>query len=225
VNSDLSSKRLGYFDYYTRFWIWDEDFDPDKHPHLTKDQAIQLDLAMDEYNEIIKKLASEYGWTVVPMAKNVAGLARRRLGGELVRDLPKGLADALRKQESTAHLVDDNNEINLTTDFLRLDDNGKLYKGGIFSLDGLHPTTIGYGLMANVYLKTMAKAGVKFQRSIDWDEVVREDTLISNPPKLLGELRYVLRLLAMGNQERFYNFGKNILGQAMDLVSPRKSDN
>jgi hypothetical protein len=225
VNSDLSSKRLGYFDYYSRFWIWDEDFDPDKHPHLTKDQAIQLDLAMDEYNEIIKKVASEYGWTVVPMAKNVAGLAGGRLGGELVRDLPKGFADAVRKQESTAHLVGDDNEVNLSTDFLRLDDNGKLYKGGIFSLDGLHPTTIGYGLMANVYMKTMARAGVKFQRSIDWEEIVREDTLISNPPKLLGELRYVLRLLAMGNQERFYNFGKNILGQAMDLVSPRKPDN
>ncbi|MEQ8524893.1 hypothetical protein [Gracilimonas sp.] len=224
VNSDLSSKRLGYFDYYTRFWIWDEDFDPEKHPHLTKDQAIQLDLTMDEYNNIIRKVAGEYGWSVVPMAKNVAGLARRRLGGELVRDLPKGLADALLKQESTAHLVDEDGDIKLSTDFIRLDKNGQLYKGGIFSLDGLHPTTIGYGLMANVYLKTMAKAGVKFQHSINWDEVVREDTLISNPPKLLGELRYVLRFLAMGNQERFLNFSKNILGQAMDLVSPRQNE-
>lgn len=222
VNSDLSSKRLGYFDYYTRFWIWDEDFDPDKHPYITKDEAIQLDLTMDEYNDIIKKVANEYGWHVVPMAKNVAGMARRRLGGELVRDFPKGLADALRDQESTAHLVDENGDVRLSTDYIRLDKNKKLYKGGIFSLDGLHPTTIGYGLMANVYLKTMAKAGVKFQSSIDWKEVVAEDSLVSDPPKLLAELRYVLRFLAMGNQERFLNFSKNILGQAMELVSPRQ---
>lgn len=224
VNSDLSSKRLGYFDYYTRFWIWDEDFDPEKHPHITKDEAIQLDLTMDEYNAIIKKVADEYGFNVVPMAKNVAGMARRRLGGELVRDYPKGLADALRKHDTTAHLVDEHDDIKLSTDFIRLDDSGKLYKGGIFSLDGLHPTTIGYGLMANVYLKTMAKAGVNFDRPINWDRVVAEDTLITDPPKLLVELRLVLRFLAMGNQERFFNFSKNILGQAMALVSPRHPD-
>ncbi|MDR9415135.1 MAG: hypothetical protein RI564_02540 [Gracilimonas sp.] len=221
VNSDLSSKRLGYFDYYTRFWIWDEDFHPDKHPHLTKDEAIQLDLTMDEYNSIIKEVAKENGWHVVPMAKNVAGMARRRLGGELVRDFPKGLADALRNQESTSHLVSEEGEVQLTTDFIRLNDEKKLYKGGIFSLDGLHPTTIGYGLMANVYLKSMARAGVKFQHSINWDEVVREDTLISNPPKLLAELRLVLRFLAMNHQEKVFNISKNVLGQVMALVSPR----
>lgn len=222
VNSDLSSKRLGYFDFYTRFWIWDEDFHPDKHPHLTKDEAIQLDLTMDEYNEIIKKVADEYGWNVVPIARNVAGLARRRLGGEMVRDLPKKLGDALKKNTSTSHLVDEEGDIKLSTDFIRLNEDGKLYKGGIFSLDGLHPTTIGYGLMANVYMRSMARAGVKFQHSIDWDKVVAEDTLVSDPPKLLSELRLVLRFLAMNHQERFFNIGKNVLGQVMDVVSPRE---
>ncbi|MDR9419569.1 hypothetical protein [Gracilimonas sp.] len=222
VNSDLSSKRLGYFDYYTRFWIWDEDFHPDKHPHLTKDEAIQLDLTMDEYNAIIKKVADEYGWHVVPVAKNVAGMARRRLGGELIRDFPAGLAEALKNQDSTSHLVDEDGDVKLSTDFLRLNDNGKLYKGGIFSLDGLHPTTIGYGLMANVYMKTMARAGVKFQNSIDWEEVVKEDTLVSDPPKLLAELRLVLRFLAMNQQERVFSISKNILSQVMELVSPRR---
>src|SRR5690606_12547059 len=77
VNSNLSSQRLGYFDYYTRFWIWDEEFDPAKHPHLTKDEAIHLDLTVDEYNSIIRKIAREFDWHVVPMAKNVAAMARR----------------------------------------------------------------------------------------------------------------------------------------------------
>lgn len=224
VNSDLSSKRLGYFDYYTRFWIWDEDFHPDKHPHITKDQAIQLDFTIDAYNDIIRKVAKEHGWNVVPIAKNVAGLARRRLGGELVRDLPKGLGDALQKRESTKHLVDEEGEIHLTTDFIRLNKEGKIYKGGIFSLDGLHPTTIGYGLMANVYLKTMAGAGVKFERGINWDEVVAEDTLVNDPPILLAELRMVLRMLAMNHQERIFSVSKNILSQVMEIVSPRQHD-
>lgn len=224
VNSDLSSKRLGYFDYYTRFWIWDEDFHPDKHPHLTKDQAIQLDFTIDAYNEIIRNVADEHGWNVVPIAKNVAGLARRRLGGELVRDLPDGLGKALLNRDSTKHLVDETGDINLTTEFIRLNDKGNIYKGGIFSLDGLHPTTIGYGLMANVYLKTMARAGVKFERGIDWDEVVAEDTLVNNPPALLAELRMVLRMLAMNHQERIFSVSKNILSQVMEIVSPRHHD-
>lgn len=220
VNSDLSSERLGYFDYYTRFWIWDEDFDPDRHPHLTKDQAIHLDLTVDEFNSIIRKIAKEYGWTVVPMAKNVSAMARRRLGGDVIRHYPSGLADALKKNPGTSHLVTADGQVRLSTDYIRLNDAGKLYKGGIFSLDGLHPTTTAYGLMANIYFQSMRKAGVKFEKSIDWDLIVAEDSLVSNPPILLGELRFVLRYLAMGNQERFFSFGKNILAQVMGLLSP-----
>lgn len=223
VNSDLSSKRLGYFDYYTRFWIWDEDFSPDKHPHLTKEDAIELDLTVDEYNDIIRTVAKEHGWHVVPMAKHVAGMARRRHGGEILRDFPLGLKKALRNHPGTSHLVDENDEILLTTDFLRLNDEGKIYKGGIFSLDGLHPTTIAYGLMANVYFEVMRHAGVRFSRTINWDHIVAEDTLINNPPALLAELRLVLRYLAMGHQERFLKFGANTLAQLMDIFTARSA--
>lgn len=220
VNSQFSSNHLGYFDYYTRFWIWDEDFDPGKHPHLTKDQAIQIDFAVDEFNSIIRKVAREYGWHVVPMAKNVASMARRRLGGELLRSYPDDFVAALKRNPKTLHLVDEHNEALLSTDFVRVNkETGKLYKGGIFSLDGLHPTTIGYGLMANVYREVMRKAGVKFQKPMDWDYIIQEDTLVTNPPALLAELRLVLRYLAMGNQERFLKVGKGMFTQLMELVS------
>ncbi len=224
VNSEFSSNHLGYFDYYTRFWIWDEDFDPEKHPHLTKDEAIQIDFAVDEFNSIIRKVAREYGWFVVPMAKNVASMARRRLGGELLRSYPDDFVAALNRNPKTEHLVDENNEALLTTDFVRVNkETGKLYKGGIFSLDGLHPTTIGYGLMANVYREVMRKAGVKFQKPMDWDYIIQEDSLITNPPALLSELRLVLRYLAMGSQERFLKVGKGIFTQMMELVSTGKN--
>ena len=221
VNSDLSSQRLGYFDYYTRFWIWDEEFDPEKHPHLTKDEAIEMDLTIDEYNSIIRKVAKDFGWHVVPMAKNVAAMARRRLGGEYIRNYPTEFAAALKRNPATSYLVDENNEVKLTTDYLRLNESGKIYKGGIFSLDGLHPTTVGYGLMAHIYIQSMKQAGVKFSKPLDWDTIITEDSLISNPPLLLRELRLVLRYLAMGNQERVLSFGKNILAQVMSLLSTR----
>lgn len=108
VNSEYSSNHLGYFDYYTRLWIWDEDFDPGKHPHLTKDQAIQLDFTVDAYNSIIRKVAREFGFHVVPMAKNVAGMAFRRLGGELVRNYPADFIAALKRNPNTRYLVDEN---------------------------------------------------------------------------------------------------------------------
>lgn len=220
VNSGFSNNHLGYFDYYTRFWIWDTDFDPAKHPHLTKDEAIQIDFAVDEFNSIIRKIAREYGWYVVPMAKNVASMARRRLGGEIIRGYPNDFVAALKRNPDTIHLVNEKGEATLTTDFIRVDKKtGKLIKGGIFSLDGLHPTTIGYGLMANAYREVMRQAGVKFQKPIDWDLIISEDSLVTNPPALLSELRMVLRYLAMGGQERFLKLGKGLLTQLMEMVS------
>lgn len=225
VNSEFSSNHLGYFDYYTRFWIWDEDFDPAKHPFLTKDEAIQIDFAVDEFNSIIRKIAREYGWHVVPMAKNVASMARRRLGGELLRSYPDDFVAALKRNPNTIHLVDSDGEANLTTDFIRVDkETGKLIKGGIFSLDGLHPTTIGYGLMANTYREVMRLAGVKFQKPMDWDFIIAEDSLVTNPPALLSELRLVLRYLAMGGQERFLKLGKGLFTQLMEVVSTGKNN-
>ncbi|RNC84507.1 MAG: hypothetical protein ED557_05875 [Balneola sp.] len=224
VNSEFSSNHLGYFDYYTRFWIWDEDFDPEKHPHLTKDEAIQIDFTVDEFNSIIRKVAREYGWHVVPMAKNVASMARRRLGGELLRSYPDDFIAALKRNPNTEHLVDEHNEALISTDFIRVKkETGKIHKGGVFSLDGLHPTTIGYGLMANVYREVMRKAGVKFQKPIDWDLIIREDSLVTDPPILLAELKLVLRYLAMGSQERIVKMGKGLISQVIELFGPNNN--
>src|SRR5690625_7197972 len=78
-----------YFDYYTRFWVWDEDFDPDFHPYLTKAEAIDLDQTVDEYNEIIREKAMEYDFHVVPVNRHVSAAARRRVGKFSVRPFPK----------------------------------------------------------------------------------------------------------------------------------------
>lgn len=224
VNSHFSANHLGYFDYYTRFWIWDEDFDPAKHPHLTKDEAIQIDFTIDEYNHIIRKIAREYGWHVVPIAKNVASMAKRRLGGELLRGYPEDFKAALKKNELTQHFINEQGEATLTTDFIRADkETGKVYKGGIFSLDGLHPTTIGYALMANNYRTVMQRAGVGFQKPLDWDTAIREDTLVTYPPALLAELKMALRFLSLGGNDAFLLAGRSIFGQLMNLFSEKRS--
>jgi hypothetical protein len=79
--------------------------------------------------------------------------------------------------------------------FYRAGPNGRT-DGGLFSLDGIHPTTIGYGIMAQELIKIMQLAGVKFYQSdgterigevkVDFDRLIAEDTLISNPPRSLS---------------------------------------
>ena len=36
------------------------------------------------------------------------------------------------------------------------------FLGGLFSLDGVHPTTVGYGLIAQEMIDIMVRAGVTF---------------------------------------------------------------
>lgn len=69
--------------------------------------------------------------------------------------------------------------------------------GGILSLDGVHPTTVGYGIVAQEMINIMQLAGVKFffgddqlaertgRVNVDFRRLLRLDTLMSNPPKSL----------------------------------------
>ncbi|WP_245212705.1 hypothetical protein [Rhodohalobacter sp. SW132] len=222
VNSDKTKPRTGYFDYYSRFWIWDEDFDPDKHPHLTKEQAITLDQHIDQYNAIILELADEFGFHVVPVGRYVQAAARRRMGAENVRPFPEPFIEALKKNRSTSYLVDEDGQPRISTDYLRLaDSSGKIDRGGIFSLDGLHPSTIGYGLIANIYKQFMEKEGVQFDGKIDWDFIIENETLVTNPPLLMNNLRLMLRFLALSRGERFTKIGQNVLQEVLEMFSSR----
>ncbi len=225
INSDLSTNQTGYFDYYTRFWIWDDTFDPEIHPYLTKEQAIELDQLVDSYNEIIRKVAAEYGWIVVPLCDYIDTMANRRLPANIRYHCSKNFIGALKRNPQTQYLVKDNKYCTLTAEYLRLnDENGQIYKGGIFSLDGLHPTTIGYGFIAEQFYETMKNAGVHFERPLDWDFIIANDSLVTNPPYLLIELRRLLRFLALGPREQWAKLSSNLFAQVMSLFNPASSE-
>lgn len=222
VNEDKEKPRTGYFDYYSRFWIWDEDFDPEKHPHLTRDDAIELDIVVDQYNSIIHKLAEEFDFCVVPVHKYVRAAARRRLGKDNVRPFPPNFVKALQKNEKTSYLVEDLENIRISTDYLRLDEETeRVDRGGIFSLDGLHPSTIGYGLIANIYKMSMEKRDVEFENPIDWDFVIENETLVTDPPPLIKDLRLLLKFLSLSSQERLTFLGKNMLQLILEAFSSK----
>lgn len=187
-----------YFPYYTFPWFDNKSFDPKKHPYITEQQARAIDSAIDQYNDCMAasvRQARQEGrdWYLFELVGLLDRVAYRRyledplarpswwdeVGGEY--PLPAALQALSPVPDSR---------------FFESDKTGRR-QGGIFSLDGIHPTTIAYGIMAQELIKIMQQAGVKFYQpdgttertgnvEIDFQKLIQLDTLISNPPRTLS---------------------------------------
>ena len=145
VNPDAPGRKWRdgsrYFPYYTDPWIAEADFRPAKHRHLTHQQARAIDSAIDQYNatiaDAVRQARSEgRHWYLLDLCGVLDGLAQRRYidddeaarrNGWTPYELPQALAD-------------------LDTRFFRSDRSGRL-QGGLFGLDGVHPTVSGYAVL------------------------------------------------------------------------------
>jgi hypothetical protein len=185
-----------YFPYYTRPWIDEQHFDPARDKHLTDRDARAVDTAIDLYNDAIQGVVHDArtgadgtvrDWYLL----DVAGLLDRLASRRYIEDpaarpswwTPYPLPDALRALTPPPD-----------SHFLTSGPGGGRATGGLFSLDGVHPTTVGYGLLAQEMINIMAAAGVAFQRPdgsqrpdaaapvVDFDRLIRRDSLISAPP-------------------------------------------
>ncbi len=201
VNKDRNGNKAEpgsrYFPFYTLPWISDEEFDPDKHPKITGPEARAIDSAIDQYNEAITETVRRgrsegRDWYVFEAAGLLDRLASRRY----LED-PQARPGWWDKVGGSYKLPPALQKLSPVPDsrFYRAGPNGRT-DGGLFSLDGIHPTTIGYGIMAQELIKIMQLAGVKFYQSdgterigevkVDFDRLIAEDTLISNPPRSLS---------------------------------------
>ncbi|MBD1940736.1 hypothetical protein [Microcoleus sp. FACHB-68] len=187
-----------YFPHYTRPWISDRDFNPKDHPCITELEARAVDSAIDQYNEAITEAvrgARKDGldWYLFDVAGIMDRLAYRRyIDDPLARpewwtpyELPaelQALSPVPNSRFFTSEMV--------AGEAVRTN-------GGLFSLDGIHPTTIGYGILAQEFINIMQQAGVKFylgdgrtQRNgpvrVDFNRLIALDTLISDPPRSLS---------------------------------------
>jgi hypothetical protein len=186
-----------YFPYYTFPWFDSRSFDPRKDPHITAAEARAIDSAIDQYNDgIVESVrqARQAGrdWYLFDLAGLLDRVASRRyLEDPAAR--PSWWNDVGGAYEMPAALQ----QLSPLPDsrFFQSDKTGRL-QGGIFALDGLHPTTIGYGVMAQELINVMQLAGVRFyhedgsERSgsieIDFQQLIQQDSLISNPPHALA---------------------------------------
>ncbi len=182
-----------YFPYYTRPWIDSRSFSPSQDPCISGDQARAVDTAIDMYNDGIEghvRQGREEGrdWYLL----DVAGLLDRLASRRYIEDinarpswwspypLPPQLAALTPVPDST---------------FLTADGTGGRATGGLFSLDGVHPTTVGYGLIAQEMINVMRLAGVEFFQgqgalrtdpvTVDFGRLLIRDSLVLRPPQLL----------------------------------------
>ena len=178
-----------YFPYYTRPWIGDQDFDPGRDLALTESEARAVDSAIDAYNAtIIDSVAAARAdgldWLLFDLGGLLDRLATRRyINSPWARPAwwtPYELPPQLQALDPVPN-----------TRFFRSGPQGRV-DGGLFSLDGVHPTTIGYGLVAQEVIRVMESAGVPFRHrdgsarsgpiTVGWDRILASDTLIGAPP-------------------------------------------
>lgn len=179
-----------YFRHYARPWATEAGFDPARDRHLTGFEAWAVDLAVDGYNRALIELVETErrrgrDWQLVDCAALLDRLAVRRndeLGARPPEFPPLPLPPALA---------------GLDTRFPVTDEGGRLLSGGIIGLDGLHPTTCGYGLVAQEFATVLARAGVRFAHgaTVDFAALRRRDTFVSAPPPGIARaLRYADRV-------------------------------
>lgn len=190
-----------YFSRYTRPWINDREFDPSVHPCLTGDEARAVDAAIDQYNYCIKRFVREArqgregaddarDWYLLDLCGVLDRLAYRRYlqspdsqpGWFKPYDLPPAMR-ALSPRPDTR--------------FFQSDIKGRT-QGGLIALDGVHPTTTGYTIIAQEVIDVMSLARVAFRDSdgnqrkdniaLDLDRWLQQDSLIQDPPGLLNEV-------------------------------------
>ncbi|MGQ4647104.1 hypothetical protein [Lyngbya aestuarii] len=189
----------GYYEYYTQFWVWDDEFSksPNQYSYLTREDARIIDATINAYNSQIKAEASKRGWHVVDMCQVLDKLAFRRQEGQVKYQFPPELVKAIQDNPKTKDRFTPQGELLLDTRFLSLSpdapDPSQRYQGGIFGLDGFHPTFIGYGIIAYEFLQVMGQQVTA--QSIDWKAIVAADTLLTNPPLNLANLQSTLGFL------------------------------
>ncbi len=179
-----------YFPYYTRPWISDREFNPRKDPYITEQQARAIDSAIDQYNQAIvnqvrRARQRRLDWYVFETAALLDRLASRRYIDDPVAR-PSWWAPYPLPSELAA--------LNPVPDSKFLTSEGqKRASGGLISLDGVHPTTIGYGILAQELVNLMRnQAGVVFRYpdgqprpdpiTVDFTRLIQRDTLINQPP-------------------------------------------
>jgi len=177
-----------YYKRYTYF-PFEEDFAIATGRHLTMQDALHIDTCIREYNRVIvrevERLNAAHGterYFIVDICRTLEDLAYKRNNGNPPYKMPEELQFYYPP---------------VNTKYYHADAEGRLKQGGLVSLDGVHPTPIGHGIIAYEFLKIMERAGVRdaagnaVDPHLDWlgaQGIVQSDLLYSQPIKIMQEI-------------------------------------
>jgi len=170
-----------YYKYYTYF-PFEEDFAVKTGYHLAMQDAIHIDTCIKEYNKIINDLVTGLNsshkttrYFIVDTCKTLSEMAYKRNDCNPTYKYPPFFDFIYPK---------------VNTKYYHADQNGRLKQGGIFSLDGVHPSAIGQGIIAHEFLSVMQNEGISLldNKGINWCEVFESDTLYNNPITNMQEI-------------------------------------
>lgn len=196
--------RSRYFPYYTRPWIDDESFDPAHDPWLDEAEARGIDSAIDAFNETIiesvRAARTDHthprDWYVFDLGGVLDSMAAKRYVEDPSAQPPWWVPYDLPPELATF-------DPPLDTRFFESGTAGRT-QGGIFSLDGVHPTTIASGLIAREVIRIMdVHAGVTFRHpdgsvrpaggvDVDMERVIMLDSLNTQPPTAIDSVMALL---------------------------------
>jgi hypothetical protein len=169
-----------YYKNYTYF-PFEEQFAFDTGRRLTMEDAIHIDDTIRAYNTIFEIEAqtrnSQHGaerYLVVDMETALNDLAYKRNGGDPPYDFPEYFDFVYPR---------------VNTKYYHADEQGRLIQGGLFTLDGVHPSAIAHGLLAYECLKVMQRAGIVADLDLPWPTIFQNDLLYSNPIPIMQEIR------------------------------------
>ena len=172
-----------YFDNYSRFFTNNRNFDLRFQKYLTRGEVERIDNTIDLFNQSIRNIVQQKSnWHLVEIGKVLDDLAVKR--NNAVNNPGQVLQNYYQLKGKPNHPL------------LRLDPvpstllleirNGTRISGGLFGLDGVHPSPIFYGMVAEVFLEEMKTAGVAGADPdlVHWREIIARDSLLQIPPVL-----------------------------------------
>ena len=174
-----------YYKYYVYFLFEEDLVHRNDGLYLTFEDVLHIDDCIRKYNATIRTLVEAKNvnhrnnghqgdrYHIVDIFQAFQDIAVKRNAGQVKYEFPEYFDFAYPKVD---------------TRYYHADRDGRLRRGGLSGLDGVHPTAIGQGLIAYEFLKVMQAAGVVDGINLNWEEIFERDTLYSNPINIMQEI-------------------------------------
>jgi lysophospholipase L1-like esterase len=177
-----------YFEYYGRFFSNEHNFNPFFNSKLRGEEMKQIDETIDEFNQVIRDEVNLAGsnWHLVDAGGILNNLAVKR--NHFINSPDEPLKAYYRSLGLSDHPL---LRLDPIPNTLLLETQDRTRKsGGLFSLDSVHPSTIGYGILAEAFLREMQTAGVPDANPshLDWRQIIAQDSLLQSPPVLWDDI-------------------------------------